>query len=267
MSVYGGEFALNDESCVVEIVGAGRKSDNVVVNRDVNVRRNQRLHTPVVEMAGEIILRLEEHLVGVGLGVGGVGAEYLDLVVLDRGVEIHDGVLVVVFLIIIIAYRGEHRAVVHVVPVENCVLAGKVAIAGAVEEERAGSVIRPVDEPVQVIEVVLSLHDGVVDNGVLRVQPADNVLTLVEQRVKVDVNGRAFGYLIAVAAVIVFIFALFRGNVIAAYLVICILRDLVLMQRGYQLIAAVHEYQEEYDAENNKHYFYRLLQRGRPPVC
>lgn len=99
------------------------------------------------------------------------------------------GVLVVIFLILIIAYRGEHRAVVHVVPVENGVLAGKVAVAGAVEEERAGGVILPVDEPVQIIEVVLRLHNGVVNNGVLRIQPADNILTLVEQCVKINVNG------------------------------------------------------------------------------
>ena len=231
MSIYGSELALNYKARVVEFVGAGRKGDNAVVYRDVNVRRDERLHAPVVKIAGEIRLGFEEHLVGVGFGVGGVGAEYLDLVVLGRSVEVHDGVLVVIFLILIIAYRGEHRAVVHVVPVENGVLAGKVAVAGAVEEERAGGVILPVDEPVQIIEVVLRLHNGVVNNGVLRIQPADNILTLVEQCVKIDVNGRAFGYLIAVAVVLVFILVAFRRNVIAAYLVICILCNLVFMQR------------------------------------
>ena len=188
-AVESDELALHDEACVVVFIGAGGQRDDAVVLCDLNVGGKVGLALHLGQPCGVILGRVKVAGVGVGVVIADVGGEYLDLVILLGGVEIHHGVLVIIALLLVIRERVEHRPILHVVTVHDGVRAGELRAALAVDKQRAAGVIGAVEQVVQVLIVVRALSDGVIDDGVLAVKPAAHVAVLREKLVKIDLDG------------------------------------------------------------------------------
>ena len=122
-------------------------------------------------------------------------------------IQVQVGVRVVEALIFVLGDGGEHAAGLHIVPVQQVVLGGKVGIAAPIQEDGTVLVAGAVDIAVQVVLAALlrRLDDGVVDAGVGAVDPAHHVRILGLQRGEVhgDVVGLAAGAAVGVAVGVV----------------------------------------------------------------
>lgn len=103
--------------------------------------------------------------------------EHLILALFETGIEIHDLVFVVIILVIILGEITEHRAVEHMMTVDQIVVA--IGIAVRVHEQLAAFGIVAVKVLVQVFfRIVGRIHDRIVDDGVVDLQPAEEVMVL-----------------------------------------------------------------------------------------
>ena len=171
------------------MIVTGREGDDLlaVLRRDTRIDARERLDVLdivvialfIVEVAALIVLE------------GGVVVRVIDLAVEDRedliipllesGVEMDDLVLVVIFGVVEFGQTAEHRAVEHMMTVDQVVQT--VGIAVAVHEELAALGVVAVKVGVQIfVVIVLYIHDRIIDNGIVDLQPAEEVVVLRVQR-------------------------------------------------------------------------------------
>ena len=84
----------------------------------------------------------------------------------------------------------EHGAVVHVVAVDHVIAVAHVGLVRRGQVDGAGQGTLPVDVMIGVVVVVLPLHDGVVDMGVIHREPGPIVLIDPGQHVLVGCGRR-----------------------------------------------------------------------------
>lgn len=91
--------------------------------------------------------------------------EQVHLIQLIGRIQVQIGVRVIEALIFVLGDGGEHAAGLHIVPVQQVVLGGKVGIAAPIQEDGTVLVAGAVDIAVQVVLAALlrRLDDGVVE--------------------------------------------------------------------------------------------------------
>ena len=170
------EQCVDYESSVFEFIGAGGQGHNAAVGAE--------LHIPIEVGTGldalqpfQILVVPIEHRVPRGIGgVGNVCGEDLGLVLGVGGNDEHIRVAVEKLTVGVIADVGEHGAVVHAVTVQNGVAVGEGPAVAAVGEDAARPVGLAVVQVGQVIVIVAAQHHGVVDVGILQINPCHHIV-------------------------------------------------------------------------------------------
>ncbi len=126
----------------------------------------------LAHLAGAVAHAVDHALIGVGADHGEDGqvvnsaggyrqAGFVFLRVADPGVGVQG---------------AEHGSVVHMVAVDHVVAVGHAAGVAGGQVDRAGDACPAVDVVARVVEVVLALHQGVIDGGVVEGEPAAVIL-------------------------------------------------------------------------------------------
>ena len=177
-------------------------------------------------------------------------------VALLRGVEVQIGVGVVELLLLILHQCAEHGAGLHVMAVDQRILVGEVRAIDVVHEDGAVLVPCAVQQAIEVVVVVLRLHDGVVQARVRPVEPRHDVAVDAFQRRKVHVDLLRLPLRLLIAAQVrdVDVFAGILQHLVA----------LVLFQHiAADLIGCKEKYTYEYRQQD---IVYRFLHTGALPV-
>ena len=166
--------STDDESTVLRMVVTGRERDDLltVLRCDAGINGRQRLDVLYIVVVVRLII---EVLTLIVLEVGRI-VRVIDLAVEDcedfilalfeTGIKIHDLVFVVIILVIILGEITEHRAVEHMMTVDQIVVA--IGIAVRVHKQLAAFGIVAVKVLVQIFfRIVRRIHDRVVDDGVV----------------------------------------------------------------------------------------------------
>ena len=72
--------------------------------------------------------------------------------------------------------------------IDQRVVIGKTLVAAIIREKAAVVVIRAVHQPVEIIIVVRSLHDGIVDGRIRAVEPADKIRIFRSDLLRIDLR-------------------------------------------------------------------------------
>ena len=153
---------------VLKPVCTGRKGDDSVVGQDLQV-------CPEVGPAAHflqpvrVLLDASEVLhIGGRIHGGDIAGEKIDPVRCRRRHQVHPRMLVIVALVLVPGDAGEHGAVLHVVPVNDGIVIGKVGPVLDIQERTAVAVLGSVCQVFQVIRVVIALYDRVINRGIRR---------------------------------------------------------------------------------------------------
>ena len=93
-------------------------------------------------------------------------------------------------LLLVLVQRGEHLSAVHVVPVDDHVVAA-VGIAVFRDEQRPGRDVFAVEIPVQIVVLLAgTVHHGIVDDRSLNGDPRHAIRILLMQRQQAGVDDR-----------------------------------------------------------------------------
>ena len=184
-------FCKQDIAGVVVLIGAGREHGDMVCSRDSDIAAEigKALHFLHIIHEFDVIGKIKG--VYARICIGHKAAEYGEAIIPRGGVEIEIWVRVVVILLFVVDDRGEHAAVVHVVPVEDRAAAVKAEGISCIDKDRTAGIPGAVNKAVQIIVVIAALDDRIVDDGVGTVDPADHVAVFGQQGGKIHVDRGA----------------------------------------------------------------------------
>ena len=171
------------------MIVTGRERDDLltVLRRDTRVDAGELLDILHIVVVTRFIV---EVLTLIVLEMGGVirvidlaveDCEYLIITLFESGVEVDDLVLVVIIDVIIFRQSAEHRTVEHVMTVDQIVHA--VRITCRVHEQLAAFGVVAIKVGVQVFIVVTGyMHDRIIDDGIVDLDPTEKVVVSCIQR-------------------------------------------------------------------------------------
>ena len=171
-----------DKSAVVGVIVAGREGDDPlsVLRRDACVIDRQRLDVFYIIVVRPLVVEIRavvvfEHVLAVVIDLAVEHGEDLIFRLFTTCVESDLRMLFEVTLVLVFRQRAEHRAVEHMVTVDQVVVAVRVALS--VHKQLAAFRVIAVKVHMQVLLVLIRrVHDGVIHDGVLDLQPAEEVV-------------------------------------------------------------------------------------------
>ena len=183
------ELALNNVPCVVIFVGAGGQGDNTLGRGGHHVTVKVRLALHLGQIVCVILLAGKGEHVGVGVIIAGISGKDFDFIVLGGGVQIEHRMCIIVGLLSVAGQGAEHGAVSHVVTVDDGVCAGEIGCALAIHKQGTALVVAAVKQMVEILVVVFSLSNDVVDGRIGGVYPSADFLIDVKELFKVNREG------------------------------------------------------------------------------
>ena len=100
------------------------------------------------------------------------------------------GMLSQVVLVQKLVQRSEHLPVLHVMTVDKGIVVGEIRGAAAVKVNAPGQRVAAEGVGVQVLDIILRLHDGVVDVRAVHRQPCDHIVGYRRLLRVIALNGR-----------------------------------------------------------------------------
>ena len=85
------------------------------------------------------------------------------------------GILVKELLILIQIQIAEHFAVFHVVSIEQGILVVKGIVTAGIQKNASGQGKLPVHVRIDIAEIILSLHNRIIDPGIIQRQPGADI--------------------------------------------------------------------------------------------
>ena len=148
-------------------------------NLDAAVKVGAGIHA--VDELLELVSGREVERIDIRVAPGDKAGKHLQHVDLIRCVIIQNRVLLKITLLLVVGETCEHGAVVHVMAIQNRVIAREIRLADRVHEDTATGVFGSVQGMMEVILVVSALQNRITDDGIRAVDPADDLGILREQ--------------------------------------------------------------------------------------
>ena len=171
-----------DKSAVVGVIVAGREGDDPlsVLRRDACVIDRQRLDVFYIIVVRPLVVEIRavvvfEYVLTVVIDLAVEHGKDLIFRLLTTCVESDLRMLFEVTLVLVFRQRAEHRAVEHMVTVDQIVVAVRVALS--VHKQLAALRVVAVKVHMQILLVLIRrVHDGIINDSVLDLQPAEEVV-------------------------------------------------------------------------------------------
>ena len=183
-------------SCTVILVSTGGKSYNSVIFCKLYIVIEVGTGLQLLQELQIVSAILKINIVGIRVSGGDVAAEQIDTVVLAGSVDIHEGVLLVVVLLPVVGDGGEHGAVLHVVAINQSVVAAEVGCTAVVNKHGAAGVAAVVKSTVEVVIIIIGLSNRVGDNGLGVVDPGLNIIVAFMDSLEINRQGRYIGIIL-----------------------------------------------------------------------
>lgn len=75
------------------------------------------------------------------------------------------------------------------VSVDNGIKIGELRTAAVIQKNCTVRIVIPVQEPPEIVAIIPTLYDGIVDRCVRTVNPCDDILIFLPERMEINDNG------------------------------------------------------------------------------
>lgn len=182
-------LAEDDISGIVKLITACGQGDDPVRRGHLDVRVEVRARPHRVDKGLELSGAGEGDRIDVGVSAGHKSGKHVETVVLCRRQVVQNRMLGIVSLVLIVRDGLEHRAVLHMMSVDQRILLAELRVAQIVHEDASAGVLGAVQNVVQVVLVVRPPQHRIADHRVRGVDPADHLRILGLQRGEIHRDG------------------------------------------------------------------------------